>query len=77
MTRREQRRKEKVEKLYLRIKEANLELEKIRLRCKHRHIERVNYQWRVGQITEGQVICSICGEVITGEPLIEFTVSEA
>jgi formylmethanofuran dehydrogenase subunit E len=64
MTRREQRRKRKVQKLYRRINNAKAELEIIRMFCGHKEIERVNYEWRVGQITEGQVICSICGEVI-------------
>jgi len=56
--------KRKVRRLYWIIKKANDHLKIIRATCDHTNVERVNYEWRVGQITEGQIVCADCGEVI-------------
>ena len=55
------------EDCYRRIKEANDELDKIRLECKHPETERCNYMWAPGHIDENALICSICGERLMTE----------
>jgi hypothetical protein len=57
----------KVRRQYRQINNAKAELQFIRIMCEHENLERVNYEWRVGQITEGQLVCADCGEVIHDE----------
>jgi len=49
--------------LYQIIKEANEELELLRLICPHREVEVVNYEHKVGQILPTKV-CKFCGKAI-------------
>ena len=53
--------RKRVNKLYVVIKNANDELEKIRKECKHKTWHTGNYSWRVGNIQFGG-LCDNCDE---------------
>ena len=57
----------RVRRQYRRINNANAELTIIRMMCEHENVERVNYEYRVGCIVEGTVVCADCGEVIDSD----------
>ena len=59
----------KVRRQYRRINNAKAQLEIIRMFCDHKNVERVNYEVRAGQVLEGSVVCTECGELIDGPPV--------
>ena len=59
--------KRKVRIIYWIIEKANAHLRIVRATCEHENLERVNYEYRIGCIIEGTLICADCGEVIDSD----------
>lgn len=57
--------KQKINRLYEVIKEANEEIEKLRSECTHETYTVKLYSWRVGSFNP-QRICNECDAVVTG-----------